>query len=208
MLQGFTPQLRLEARHRIRKCTETMHLWFLYMRQYMMLSNVNQNSSMASVIIVQIYLWGHDNMEMNWGLERRAPQLRLATCNFPNPPTSGWSLFSNDVLMHLELCLIDRPHSEVTPSLLPLLCKCHANFLALCAAVIAFSEFHKRAGKTYLFIFFFYIFPYIEINLHWFSSELNTVCFLWVQSCFFFNYYYFSDYYLDYLFHFSDLEFA
>ena len=24
-------------------------------------------------------------MEMNWGLERRASQLKLATCNFPNP---------------------------------------------------------------------------------------------------------------------------
>lgn len=58
----------------------------LYTLYYMLFtwSNVNQNSSMASLIIVQTYLYVHDNMEMNWGLGRRAPQLKLATCNFPN----------------------------------------------------------------------------------------------------------------------------
>lgn len=88
MLQGFTPQLRLETRHRIRICPKNMHLWFLYIACYMMLftrSNVNQNSRMASMILVQIHLEAHDNMEMNWGLERRAARLKLATCNFPNP---------------------------------------------------------------------------------------------------------------------------
>lgn len=56
MLQGFTPQLRLESKHRIRMCAENISILIpLYYRLFTW-SNVNQNSSMASVIMVQIYL--------------------------------------------------------------------------------------------------------------------------------------------------------
>lgn len=63
--------------------------------------------------------------------------------------------------------------------------------------------------KLFFNFFFFYIFPYVEINLHWFSSQLNTVYFLLVHFLKFnFIICMIIIYIIYFTFHLSDFEFA
>lgn len=116
---------------------------------------------MDSPNIFVLYLYMNRMTIWKWiGAERRsAHQLKLATCPFPNPSDLRAITVSSDLLMHWELCLIDRPHFEVTSSRLSLLCKWHANFLAFAPQAC------KRKNFRFFFVFFLQFSKYIRINL-------------------------------------------
>lgn len=89
-------------------------------------------------------------MEMNWGLESSAHQFKLATCHFPNPYDLRVTTVSSDVLMHRELCLIDKPRfwSYFITALIVMQMTCkRSGSLLRC-------HLHKHAGKNFFFAFF------------------------------------------------------
>lgn len=152
-----------------------------------MLSNVNQNSSMASVIIVQIYLWVHGNMEMNWGLERRAPQLRLATCNFPNPAdlrvitVFQWCTNALRALPNWQATF--RSYSITALIVMQMPCKLSGS-LRCCHRLQWIPQTCRKN------VFFFFFFFFLRFSIHWNKSALILIraeyCVFFIGSVLFF----------------------
>lgn len=147
-------------------------------------------------------------MEMNWSLKRRAPQLKLAACNFPNPA----DLRVITVFQWCSNALRAVPNWQATfrsyfiTALIVMQITCKLSGFLRCSHLLHWIPQTWREN-FYLFIYF-YIFPYVKINLNWFSPELITVYFFYWFNLFLIIIFMIIVYIIYFTFHFSDLEFA